>query len=76
MNKNKILRNGSGYVDPTAYQAIIKVDGENAFKEYKMDKFIEELGELAEKHGVIFVDNVRVRFKKERKIYEKIVEKR
>lgn len=47
MNKNELLKNGSGYYDPTAYEAICRVDAEQK----RVSNIIKELHKICHEHG-------------------------
>lgn len=45
--KDELLKNGSGYYDPTAYEAICRVDSEQA----RVKRLMKEIHELCHEAG-------------------------
>ena len=44
MFDNELMRNGSGYVDPTAYEAIRNIEEENRHKDPDYEKYQKLVG--------------------------------
>lgn len=58
--KNDIKKNGSGYYDPTAFEAIINAGGVNNMEVYKGDIFYIEKGKTGEKSPAVAVSATEV----------------
>lgn len=58
--KNDIKKNGSGYYDPTAFEAIINAGGVNNMEVYKGDIFYIEKGKTGEKSPAVVVSATEV----------------
>lgn len=58
--KNDIKKNGSGYYDPTAFEAIINTEGVNNMEVYKGDIFYIEKGKTGEKSPAVVVSATEV----------------
>lgn len=58
--KNDIKKNGSGYHDPTAFEAIINAGGVNNMEVYKGDIFYIEKGKTGEKSPAVVVSATEV----------------
>lgn len=62
MNEFSLLRNGSGYVDPTAYEAIKKADGDDVAESGMADE--ERSPSLEEWYGRRVTPEEYLKFKK------------
>ena len=58
--KNDIKKKGSGYYDPTAFEAIINAGGVNNMEVYKGDIFYIEKGKTGEKSPAVVVSATEV----------------
>lgn len=58
--KNDIKKNGSGYYDPTEFEAIINAGGVNNMEVYKGDIFYIEKGKTGEKSPAVVVSATEV----------------
>lgn len=55
MGNKSLKRNASGYSDPTAYEAILKVDKIN---NEKISNILEDIFEVCKEHGVYIYGSV------------------
>ena len=67
---NELLRNASGYVDPTAYNAIKKVDAELDAESWRFHELLDVIFDIMELTDFELVGRITVKDKRTGKVYK------
>jgi hypothetical protein len=67
---NELLRNASGYVDPTAYQAIKKVDAELDEESWRFHGLLDIIFDIMELSDFELIGRITVKDKRTGKVWK------
>ena len=67
---NELLRNGSGYVDPTAYEAIRRIDSEVSDESWRFHELLDTIFGIMDLSDFELIGRITVKDKRTGKVWK------